>query len=534
MSVTVIDQPGLLSLSKNPCEFHLRTDAWVNQQPVAGVYEFTMVAKPLVIGTKLTLSWNGNTVEFFVEATGSTPNGYNIPQDIAATTLAQYTEALANTWFPMQYLLQRDFEIEYDAAGPLVRFTAKEPGTELELTHSTTIDPANATMATATAPIAWGYLDDYAIIMDVEVEETYASGNYTRVGTLHGTPTLYDDSGTWKGDVKLDVQEILDGFLQDRIDPPNFLPTSTLADNTHLQWRVVWAERYTAAGETVVVRRSQSTNKQVLKGGLKYLDVPAVDDLETNHFGVTNKPWNTWQPDGKEVTQEEQHWLYFLTPFQITGPDYYELNAVVFYSDGTTDTATINTNAVQAQWETYSYRAGFMDEGLHLLQPSKTPIKYTLRLEETGGTMRSAVFTFKLVDRTRQDRHFVFENSMQGWDTLRCNGDMESFASISKTQSAVPVQAGYAASDATVKVKSQGYGDSFAVFSGFKKKAEISYLRDFLNSENVFEIVDGALVPIVVDAGKTFPMEHDKTGDYGYGLQFNYRHAFINKGYSNA
>lgn len=533
MSLSVIAEPGLISLSKNPCEFHLRSTAWINVQPVAGVYKWTMVSKPLTIGGNLILSWNGNTVAFYVEST-TTPTGYNLPDDITATTLAQYTQALAETWFPAQYLLQRDFEITYDGTGPAVIFTAKEPGTELAITYSQTIPSGQGIMTTATTPIAWDFKDDYAVIMDVEVEETYGSGEFTRVGTLHATPTLYNDGGTWKGDVKIDVQELLDGFLQDRTDKPNFFATSTLAANTHLQWRVVYAERYTAANETVVVRRVQSDDKQVLKGGLKYLDVPALGDLETNHFGVTFKPWNTWQPDGKEVTQAEPHWLYFLTPFQISGPDYYELNAVVYYTDGTTATATINTNAVQNQWETYFYRAGFIDEGLDLLNPTKTPYKYTLRLEETGGTMKSTVFTFYIVDSTRQDRFFVFENSLQGWDTLRCNGDFEAITGTSKTESAVPVEAGYLATDATVKVKSQGYADSFNIYSGFKKKNEIIYLRDFLNSENVFEIVDGALVPVVVESGRTFPMEHDRTGDYGYGLQFTYRHAFINKGYSNA
>lgn len=539
MSVSIVSQPGLISLSKNPCEFHLRTDSWVNQQPVTGVYELSFTTKLTTLGSTLTLSWNGNTVVFFVQSPGVTPTGYNLPQDITATSLGQYVAALADTWFDAQYLLQKDFIIEYDGAGPLIRFTAREPGTELELSYSTTIPGGEATMATATLPGPWGFLDDYAIIMDIEVEETYGSGNYTRIGTLEGTPILYDDAGTWKGDVKVDVAELLDGFLQDRTDPPT--PSSTTAfaaDNTNLQWRAVWAERYSVGGEVVVTKRAQSTDKRVLKGGLKYVDVPALADLETDYYGAALAPFNTWQPSGKEVTAQQEHWLYFTTNYALAGAEAFRTVFTVYYTDGTSADTGLDDVTTQQQWETYAYNVGFEARGLDALQPTKTPYKYTVQIIEflfgTAVSYETVTHTFWLVDETRQDRFFLYENSIGGgWETLLCNGDMEAVASVAKTEAANVVQAGYSATDAVVKQKSQGYADAFTVFTGYKTKAEAVHLREFINSENYYEIVNGVLIPIVVDGG-SFQLEYDKTGEYAYGLSFKYRHAFINKGYSNA
>jgi hypothetical protein len=114
---------------------------------------------------------------------------------------------------------------------------------------------------------------------------------------------------------------------------------------------------------------------------------------------------------------------------------------------------------VQAQWETYYYRVSFNDEGLDTLQPTKTPYKYTVYIDETLAAITTEVCTFWLVDITRQDRFFLYENSLQGWETLRCNGDMEASATVAKTEAANTVQAGYAATDAVVKQKSQGYAD---------------------------------------------------------------------------
>lgn len=534
MSLAVISEPGLITYSKNPAEYHLRSSAWVTQQPVAGVYEMVFATKLSTVASTLTFSWNGNTVNFIVTIT-STPTGYNLPNDIASTTLGQYCQQVAENYFSAQYLLEKDFIIEY--VGPdTIRFTAKEPGTELELTYSTTIPPAEAVLSTATAPVSLETLENYGVILDVEVEENYGSGNFTRIGTVHATPTVYDDAGTLKGDVKIDVQELLHGFLQNRTDAPD--PTSTApfaADNTNLLYRVVYAEQYTLSNTQVVLRRIQGTNKRVLKGGLNYLDVPGIGDLVTNHYGAALKPLQTWQPTTKEVTSNESHWIYWLTPHQLTGIDQYRTQFTVYYTDGTTDTSAPDLVTAQQQYETYGYAVGFNQRGLDALQPSKTPYKYTWVLTIQGtASLDTITQTFMLVDETRQDKVFIYENSAQGWDTLRCNGDVQAAASFAKNEALNALQAGYAATDRTVEVKSEGFTDSYTVFTGFKPQAEIKQLRDFLNSENVYELVNNQLVPVVISASRAVELEHEKTGQYSYGVEFNYRHAFLNKGYSNA
>lgn len=533
MSLAVISEPGLITYSKNPAEYHLRSSAWVTQQPVAGVYEMVFTTKLTTVGSTLSLSWNGNTVNFIVVVT-TTPTGYNLPDDIASTTLSQYCQQVAENYFSAQYLLEKDFIIEY-VAPDTIRFTAKEPGTELELTYSTTIPSGEAVFTTATAPVALETLDNYAVILDVEVEETYGSGTFTRIGTLHATPTLYDDSGTLKGDVKIDVQELLHGFLQTRTDAPDPASTTAFAaDNTNLQWRVVYAEQYTTGNTTVVLRRILGTTKRVLKGALNYLDVPTIGDLVTNHYGAALKPLQTWQPTTKEVTAAELHWIYWLTPHQLTGPDQYRSQFTVYYTDGTTATSGPDTVTAQDQYETYGYAVGFNQRGLDLLQPTKTPYKYTWYLTIQGtASLDTITVTFMLVDETRQDKFFVYENSAQGWDTLRCNGDVQAAASFAKKEALNALQAGYAATDRTVETKSEGFTDSYTVFTGFKTQAELKHLRDFFNSENVYEIVNNELVPVVINASRAVEFEHEKTGEYSYGLEFTYRHAFLNKGYSN-
>lgn len=532
MSLTVVSEPGKISLSKNPAEFHLRSDAYVTQQPVAGVYDLTFLTK-LTAGAFLTLTWNGNTVTFYVQVT-TTPSGFNLPDDITSTTLGQYVAALASVWFPANYLLHRDFIIT-DEIGPLVRFTAREPGTELQLSWSTDIPALEAVMSTNTTAVAWSLQDEYGVIMDIEVEENYGSGDYVRIGTLHETPVLYDDAGTWKGDVKFNVADVLDGFLQDKQDDPALNETiPTISDQTLLKWRAVYAERYLLAGLVPrIERRVQSSDKYVQKGGLDYTDVATVGDVFTNHYQAANPPFNTWQPQGKKVTAEETHYLTWFTDHVLSGLERFQLKATVYYTDGTTDNATLMSTDVQNAYEKFRYRTGFNDESLDTLQPSKTPTKYDVWIEDTTATITSETFTFYLEDSTPQDRYFMFENSFGDWETIRTNGEHVATINVVSKEAARHLEAGYSAEDAVVQKRVAGFTDSFTVFTGFKSKAEITHLRELLKCEKAYEITGGTKVPIIIESGR-HELEYNRTGQYTFGLRFRYRHAFVNNGYSNS
>lgn len=528
MALTVVDEPGYISASKNPIEFHLRSPHYVNQQPTVGVWELTFTSKLTTLGAYHLFEFDGNSVQMYVEST-TTPNGYNLPQDITSTTLNQYVDALVDTWFPAQYLLEKYFIIEYVTAAT-VRFTAKSADTTLTIT--TTTPGGEATWSTATTPISMSTLDDYSVIMDIEVEEVYGSDEWTRIGTLHADPILYDDSGTWKGDVKFDVHEILDGFLQTREDSPTLSASiPTIADNTNLQWRAIYAERYTVAGEVVIVRRVQTDVYRVIKGGLDYRDYPTLWDMATSVYGVTDKPFNSWQPLVRQVTLEESHFLYFLTDHALVSPQRFHLKATVYYADGSTQNATLMSGDTQQQWETFYYRCGFNDEGLDALS-TETPYKYEVWIENTSQTVISEVRTFWLALTTRQDRFFMYENSMQGWNTLRTTGEHRALPNAQKTEGKKVVQKGYTATEHNTVQKSNGYTDGFEVSIGPKWKDEFAALRDFMNSERHYEIIDGVKVPIVVDTA-AMKLEYERTGSYAFIESFKYRFAFINKGYSH-
>ena len=292
--------------------------------------------------------------------------------------------------------------------------------------------------------------------MDIEVEEVYGSDVWTRVGPVHGDAILYDDAGTWKGDVKIDIHEVLDGFLQTREDSPTIgATTPAIADNTNLQYRVIYAERFTAIGEVVIGAITQTAAYRVLKGGMDYRDFPALWDLENAFYGVTDKPFNSFQPVVRKVTAEEEHFLHFLTDYSLIGVNEFKVHATIYFTNGTTHTPPPSGTPDQEQWETYIYPVGFNALGLDAYITSvNIPYKYTVKIVGSGvGGITTEIRTFWLEESSRQDRFFMYENSVQGWNTLRTNGEHRAMPTTQKTEAKKALQKGYGATDANVVQK---------------------------------------------------------------------------------
>ncbi|MGB1317913.1 MAG: hypothetical protein ACPG5W_06890, partial [Flavobacteriales bacterium] len=461
---------------------------------------------------------------------------YNLPNDIASTTLTQYVQALASDWFPANYLLDRDFTIEY-VAGDIIRFTAKEVGTSFAIAETTTIPSGHAVWSVDNAAVDWEFRPDFTVLMDVEVEEVYGSNEWIKLGPLHADPIVYNDGGTWKGDVKIDVQEMLDGVLQNKEDSPTIgSTTAVIADKTNLQWRAIYVERYTLNGEVFFAKRTQIGDYRVLKGGMDYRDYPALGDLENAVYDQPQYRFNTFLPTTKRVTAEEEHFLYYLAMEDGGGGSVaHNFKATVFYTNGSSSSPTsLISQQVQQKYETYILPCGFNAMGLDALS-ALIPYKYTVKVSMTGtgSGIDTETRTFWLEGSTRQDRFYHYENSAQGWGVLRTNGTHKAIAKTNKVEGKRMVQDGYGSTDANLVQKSSGVIEGFEVFIGPKPKDEFAALRDFMNAERHYEIIDGKKVPIIVDT-KTWKLEHERTGDYTFVESFKYRFAFINKGFSRA
>lgn len=543
MAITVVSEPGYLSLSKDPIEFHLQTNKWVTTQPTTSIYSMVFSTKLTTAGEKLTFDWNGNTVTFVVEAT-TDPDGYNLPTALGSTTLEEYVEALVDNWFGGNYLLLRDFEITKSGTDTII-FAGRDSSIDMNA-PVTDINASYATLTGVSSGVEAVYNPNFTFIMHVEVEEVYGSDEWTRLDPIHAYPILYYDTIAlnWKGRAKIDVSTLIDGMLQTREETLDIDETDeVIADQTNLQWRVIYTEQYTIdsslftdlhedvfQGPTYV-----SDTKRVIKGGMKYLDIPLFPDLITDFYGTATKPANTWVPNGAFVTQEQLHFLTYLITHVQTGVATFDLKATVYYTDSTDDTDVILSTTDPLENETWRFPVGFLANGLEAWQPAKIPYKYEIWLQysDLGDPWVGERKTFWLEVESRQDRYFIYENSFGAHEILRTSGEFSATPEVSKTTGKRVVEAGYAADNANFAQKSNGYSDVFEVSTGFKTKEEFIQLREFINSDIHYEIIDGKKVPIVVSTTK-MKLEYELTGSYDRIESFKYRHAFINKAYSNA
>lgn len=145
--------------------------------------------------------------------------------------------------------------------------------------------------------------------------------------------------------------------------------------------------------------------------------------------GVLSK-FLTWQPNGKLVRTDQPERLYFLTNFT-PSPKSLNLRTRVFYSDNTAETFTSKTVDNVTPMTVYSVPVGYSEMNLQAL--AKTVSWYEVWLTNESGQQISEV-RFYRVDRFAYEsvKYIIFQNSLGGYDTLRCVGSASESVSISR------------------------------------------------------------------------------------------------------
>ncbi|HRH68780.1 MAG TPA: hypothetical protein PLB89_04665 [Flavobacteriales bacterium] len=125
-----------------------------------------------------------------------------------------------------------------------------------------------------------------------------------------------------------------------------------------------------------------------------------------------------------EVSQHQQHYLSYYRRTAVVVDVPMELRLTVTYSDGTNYPETFFDLDAAIEWkqgEVATWPVGFRTMGLHELQPTKTPVKYTAVLR-TADEDPSEAHVFWLVDTDANEQHLEFINSFGVVESIRCEG----------------------------------------------------------------------------------------------------------------
>lgn len=270
-----------------------------------------------------------------------------------------------------------------------------------------------------------------------------------------------------------------------------------------------WSEEYTHSFTAI-------------RGGLPK-EVYAQDGNFFAYMGFSgNQKLLTHQPLRKpNVSLDSPEYLAFFTA---TWGATITRNLRILYTDGTEDTSTDDFDkdgnvitCIRCKLEDLGYNE------------EKEVLEYHIFFTDGTRTTRLQIFE---VDNSfrRQERFFIFENSLGGWDTLRCVGEQESEASFD--QASASDYSANQINDNILETDMFVYDSSMAnehdVATGYYPASYISYLREFMQSKNKYLVVNSKLYPVVLTS-KKLKYAQDERGLKA--AQFSYAFATTNEFY---
>jgi len=248
------------------------------------------------------------------------------------------------------------------------------------------------------------------------------------------------------------------------------------------------------------------------------------DVFFTQVIGGQLSKFLTWQSNGKLVRTDQPERLYFLTNFT-PSPKSLNLRVRAFYADHSADTFTAKTVDNVTPMTVYSVPVGFSE--LKLQARPKQVIWYEVWLSNENGQQVSET-RFYRVDRFAYEsvKYILFQNSLGGYDTIRCVGSASESISISRQLLERFTDYDYLPTVSEALINNVNGQRSVSVNIGNWLNSDYrEYLEDMALSEEFF-IVDGEefipLTPnfngLVTQSNTEWPIERSLSFTYANGI----------------
>ncbi len=308
-------------------------------------------------------------------------------------------------------------------------------------------------------------------ICEVWVEPEYQSGNF-----LLATPDPFEHPADREGRTRFDVSEILDAFVEPHL--PDFNQAMVKrADKAFKRFYLRYTEVY---GDNTMDPFTVQDNRYVLCGGLDMSEHYANTFFRS--FLPNRKPFFTWDPSVKPVFKNQPEHLFFMpNSYELTD---FRVKVKVVFADGTTTTFQPYLQSEIKRFELYCIPVGHDQLGLGTLQSGKEVRSWDVYIVDGFANVLSETRRFTIDTRSyAQVRYFLYANSIGGYNTLAATGraklQVDAEAEVMERNRPLDADSGDA------MVISKYSKRTLQMSTGYKSKAEIIALQDFLNSEDV-------------------------------------------------
>ncbi len=380
---------------------------------------------------------------------------------------------------------------------------------------------------------------DIRLIIKVLIEKDYNTGTFTEVRGQ----TFYPDAD---GMISLDIHTIVDPYLSYFL-PGLKLSKPVMANSQRKRYKITYL--LTKDGENVGTI-AESAMLHAIKGGMAY-EQWHPSDFFKKIIGQQKQSLRYNAP-GEKVFADEIKYLYWLYNAQ---PDILVLEDGSYVDDGSGNGILIgeytlplqvifnvldNTGAVYTyalpvtltcdKWSIGCAPAGFNQTGLQALVPDGNyAVSYTVEVVSESAQVVAPV-TFLLEYRNfYRTSTLLYRNSLGSLETIVLRGQVDAMADYDRQQAQQSVPPDYFQKMTVLPQVTDNVSEESAKFkgdTGFLSRQAADKLRDLFLSPQKYELVDGKLLPVVINTkSTTFYTNRDSL----ISTQIEWQHAFNNR-----
>lgn len=491
--ISIIKQPYLCTLSRNPIDFVVQTDMYFDTMEVFPSVTFQIDALP-AIGTNYRFSWqNTETLKnqeiTFVVKDGSDPEEYAGEFELPGTdypgTFEQWISILMNKLKNAR--LFNAFYVCEAVGSDAVKITAREASEELKLTFATNQDASYfIKVEDLNDFILPQPREQYALRALIYFEREYNSGVFDLVSTID---CVVDNDST----AHVDLSETLNAEIEsswDEYPVPWQQENKYIAPNLH-RYFVEFVENWQDEPELI------STLSEIMLvhwGGVNTEDYLRGDAVILNAAGGD---FLTWFQSGKIIAKNQPDWLAWMN----RDVEYiFDIHCVITTNEDVYD--VVKHDITLKTFETVIFNTGFDANDLQAdVPPGETIMKWTWYVGIDEAKVSPEFTYYPDVDCIRKVLLFfnsygipeTFHTSGEWTESMNISAEIASRAGSFNVNSLFPQNF----------IFDSKHGTSYSAITGFLDNETARRLKSMINSVISFVQEDGAWIPAIINNSNT-------------------------------
>lgn len=521
MALTITDDSINFQGSKSPIGFKLTTDKHLLSAGTKSISTVYVVANPLI--TDYLEFYFLDSANYFRVNFSTTLNdeGTNVRTNVSSLSLSAYAAQLKSD---LERIYVLNHRYDFSVVGTDILLTAKKVGanTGTQPSPLSTIFPRVYFDNTADPGSDDIYNENFSAICEVHVEKTKNSGVFERVNTLESHP--------FANVCKFDISESLDAYL--KVSKPNISTNGAeIVPESLKKYFLIYYEKYgTPAIEKVT--NQTPTNGLALKGGIDYLNWESpntliVDNIRDNGFYISNKGFT------RKIKQKQPEFAAFIVNHNSASVSWQiRVLVVIYYTDNTNSSHILGSTWVVSTFhknDVVRFSTGYDQLYINSIKTAgKTVKKYTVEAIAHDGTTLTGSLTEQLTYVFNEDpeldlHYYLFQNSVGDFDTLCCTGEQIIIPTSEREIAELYSDYEHLPSDFSITNFENTELVTKKQSSGFQDKKNIDWFKEFFLSTQVYEYLNGKLIPIVIKSNSFDKFRSQQTLNT---FDFEFYHAF--------